>query len=76
MLLRNLQPQVGERVEVYYEHLLKLANCLQVKAIYVFLMTIFITGLQPYLKLAAIGMVRDTFIKHKEVAIICEVNQS
>jgi hypothetical protein len=50
MLLRNLQPQVGERVEVYYEHLLKLANCLQDKAIDVFLTTIFRKSLQPYLK--------------------------
>ncbi len=39
--LRNLQQQVGEQLEVYYEHLLKLANCLQVKAINVFLTTIF-----------------------------------
>jgi hypothetical protein len=30
MQLRNLQQQ-GERVEVYYEFLLKLTNCLQVK---------------------------------------------
>jgi hypothetical protein len=32
MQLRNFQQQVGEWVKVYYEHLLKLANCLQVKA--------------------------------------------
>ncbi len=31
MQLRNLQQQVSERVEVYYEHLLKLANYLQEK---------------------------------------------
>jgi hypothetical protein len=40
MQLRNLQ-QVGEQVEVYYEHLLKLTNYLQVKAIYVFFTIIF-----------------------------------
>jgi hypothetical protein len=38
MLLRNLQQQVGEWVEVYYERLLKLANYLQVKATNVFLL--------------------------------------
>jgi hypothetical protein len=37
MQLRNLQQQ-GERVEVYYECLLKLANYLQVKAIDAFLL--------------------------------------
>jgi hypothetical protein len=64
MELRNFQ-QVGEQVEIYYEHLLKLANCLQVRATNVFLTTIFRAGLQPYLRLATIGMTRDTLIKHK-----------
>jgi hypothetical protein len=45
MQLKNLQQQVSEWVKVYYEHLLKLANCLQVKAIDVFLTTIFRTCL-------------------------------
>jgi hypothetical protein len=31
MQLRNIQQQIAERVEVYYEHLLKLANYLHVK---------------------------------------------
>jgi hypothetical protein len=38
--LRNLQ-QLGEWVEVYYDHLLKLADCLQVKVIDVLFITIF-----------------------------------
>ncbi len=59
MQLRNLQ-QLGERIEVYYECLLKLVNYLQVKAIDVFLTTIFIKELQAYLILTTIGMVRDT----------------
>jgi hypothetical protein len=37
MQLKNLQQQVGERVKVYYEHLLKLANYLQVGVTNVFL---------------------------------------
>jgi hypothetical protein len=49
MQFRNLQQQVGERVEVYYERLLNLTNYLQVKANNVFLNTIFKTCLQPYL---------------------------
>jgi hypothetical protein len=47
MRLKNLQQEVGELVKVYYEHLLKLANYLQVKATNAFLTTIFRT----YLKL-------------------------
>jgi hypothetical protein len=72
MQLKNLQQKIGEHVEAYYEHLLKLANYLQVKATNVFLTTIFKAGLQPYLILATTSMVRNTFIKHKEVAIMCE----
>jgi hypothetical protein len=74
MQLRNLHQQVGEQVEVYSKHLLKLANCLQVKAIDVFFTTIFSIGLQPYFILTTIGMTRDTLIKHKEVIMIYEEN--
>jgi hypothetical protein len=59
-------------VEVYYEHLFKLANYLQVKATNVFLITIFIASLQPYLKITMSSMARDTLIKHKEVAVTYE----
>jgi hypothetical protein len=52
--------------------LLKFAKCLQVKAINVFLITNFKTSLQPYFKLATIGMTRDTLIKHKEFVMIYE----
>jgi hypothetical protein len=76
MQQRNLQQQVGERVEVYYDRLLKLANYLQVKATNVFLITIFIVNLQPYFRLTTIGMVRDTLIKYKETAIIYEESGS
>jgi hypothetical protein len=71
MQWKNLQ-QVSEWVEIYYECLLKLVNFLQVKATNVFLITIFIANLQPYFKLTTIGMVRNTLIKHKEIAIIYE----
>jgi hypothetical protein len=45
MELRNFQQQVNE-VEVYYERLLKFANCLQMKTIDIFLL-FFRVGLQP-----------------------------
>jgi hypothetical protein len=51
-----------------------MANCLQVKTINVFLTTIFRASLQPYLRLTTIGMTRDTFIKHKKIAVIYEEN--
>jgi hypothetical protein len=41
MQFKNLQQQDGEWVEVYYEPLLKLAMCLQVNAINVFVITNF-----------------------------------
>jgi hypothetical protein len=50
--LKNLQQEVGEWVEVYYESLLKLANYLHVGATNVFFTTIFKTSLLPYLILA------------------------
>jgi hypothetical protein len=43
--LKNLHQKVGKWVEVYYKCLLKLVNCLQVKAIDVFLIIIFRTSL-------------------------------
>ncbi len=51
-----------ERVEVYYERLLKLTNHLQVKTTYVFLTIVFKAGLLPYLRLSTIGMKKYTLI--------------
>jgi len=45
MQLRNIQQKTTKRVEVYYEHLLKLANCLQGRTTYVFLTIVFKAGL-------------------------------
>jgi hypothetical protein len=47
--MQNIQQQIVEHVEVYYEHLLKLANCLQIRATCVFLTIVFKVGLLPYL---------------------------
>jgi hypothetical protein len=44
------------------------------KVINVFFTTIFRTNLQPYFKLVTTSLIRDTMIKHKEVAIIYEEN--
>jgi hypothetical protein len=47
--LQNIQQQNVERVEIHYECLLKLTNCLQVRTIDVFPTTIFRIGLLLYL---------------------------
>jgi hypothetical protein len=67
-----MKQEKNERMEVYYERLLKLANSLQHKTIDNFLTIVFIFGLQPYLLLATIGMKRKTLQQHKEVALVCE----
>jgi hypothetical protein len=56
-----MKHEKNERVEVYYERLLKLANSLQHKATNNFLTTIFIFGLQPYLRVAITDMKRKNF---------------
>jgi hypothetical protein len=42
------------------------------KATDVFLTVIFKIGLQPYLRLAIVGMTRNTLIKYKEAIVICD----
>jgi hypothetical protein len=62
----------NERMEVYYERLLKLVNSLQHKSIDSFLTIIFRTGLQPNLHVATRGMKKETLQQHKEVTLVCE----
>jgi hypothetical protein len=61
-----------DRVEVYYEILLKLANSLQHKITYSFLTIVFKYGLQLHLLIATIGMKREAFQQHKETTLVCE----
>ncbi len=74
MQLQNIQHQIVECVEVYYEYLLKLTNYLRVITTKVFFTTIFRVGLLPYLRLTTTSMKRNTLIEHKEVVIVCEEN--
>jgi hypothetical protein len=76
MQLQNIQQQTTESVEVYYEHLLKSANYLQVKVTNVFFTIVFKACLLPYVKLTTIGMKRNILIEHKEVVVVCEENGS
>jgi hypothetical protein len=58
--LKNMKHEKNERVEVYYERLLKLADSLQHKTTNSFSTIVFKFGLQPYLCVATIGMKRET----------------
>jgi hypothetical protein len=62
----------NERVEVYYERLLKLANSLRHMTINGFLTIIFRSKLQPYLCVATTSMKRKTLQQHKETTLVCE----
>jgi hypothetical protein len=72
MQLQNIQQQIVKHVEVYYECLLKLTNCIQSKITDFFLTTIFRACLLFYLRLTVTSMKRNTLIEHKEVVVICE----
>jgi hypothetical protein len=74
MELCNTQQQIAKHVEVYYEHLLKLANCLHVKATNVVFTTIFKVSLLPYVKLMIAGMKKDTLMEDKKAVVVCEEN--
>jgi hypothetical protein len=67
-----MKEEKNDRVEVYYDRLLKLANSLQHRTIDNFLITIFRYRLQPYLHVAIVGMKRETLQQHKEVVLVCE----
>jgi hypothetical protein len=67
-----MKQEKNERVEVYYERLLKLVNNFQHKTIDSFLITIFKFGLQPYLHVTIASMKRKTLQQQKEIALACE----
>jgi len=69
--LKNMKQKKNEKMEVYYERLLKLANSLQQKTTYSFLTTILKYGLQPYLHVTTC-MKRETLQQHKEATLVCE----
>jgi hypothetical protein len=68
MAFRVVKHGNDEKVEVYYEWILKLANCLQHKVDD----SLLGVGLIPYLRIAIEWMKRNTLFKHKEFAITYE----
>jgi hypothetical protein len=55
-----MKQENNEKVEVYYERLLKLANKLQHKITNSFLTIVFKYRLQPYLHVTIVNMKRET----------------
>jgi hypothetical protein len=62
----------NEKVEIYYERILKLANCLQHQTNDNLLTTFFQVWFQSYLRIAMAGMKRDTLLEQKVYVITCE----
>jgi hypothetical protein len=67
-----MKHEKNDRMEVYYERLLKLANSFQYKTTNSFLTIIVRFGLQPYLHVAITSMKRETLQHHKEATLVCE----
>ncbi len=59
-------------MEVYYEQIQKMVHGLQMPTTYNFLIVVFKTSLQSYLKIATTGMKWLTFQHHKEATMLCE----
>jgi hypothetical protein len=72
MELKNMKQKDTKRGEIYYEKIQKLVHGLQVPTIDSFLIIVFRTGLQSYLKIANARMKQSTLQQHKEVAMLCE----
>ncbi len=70
--LKDLKQEKNERMGVYYERLLKLANSLQHKTTNSFLTIVFNPKLQPYLCVITTCMKRETLQQHKEITLVCE----
>ncbi len=58
--MKYMKQENNEKVEVYYERLLKLANKLQHKITNSFLTIVFKYRLQPYLHVTIVNMKRET----------------
>jgi hypothetical protein len=71
MVFCVIKQGTAEKVEVYYERILKLANCLQHR-VDDSLLTIFFSRLALYLKVAIVHMKRNSLFEHKEVVVTCE----
>jgi hypothetical protein len=72
MDFRVIKQGNDEKVEVYYEWILKLANYLQHKQDDGLLTTFFQVKLIPYLWIAIARMKQDTLFKHKEFVVTYE----
>ncbi len=70
--LRKIQQQIAECVEVYYEQLFKLTNCLDVKVMDFFFNLCFSSRFVTIFAFGNCKCERGHFNEHKKVVIICE----
>ncbi len=71
-----MKQEETKRVEVYYEWIYKLVHGFQIPTTNSFLIIVFITSLQSYLKIAIARMKWSTLQQHKEVIMLCEKGMS
>ncbi len=64
--LKSMKQEKNEKVEVYYERLLKLTNSLPHMTTYSFLTIIFRFGLQPYLCITTTCMKKKNLVAKQE----------
>jgi len=69
MAFRVITEGSDEKVDIYYERILKLVNCFQHKADNSLLTTFFRVGLVSFLRITTTRMKCDTLFEHKEFAI-------
>ncbi len=74
MAFQIIKQGATKKVEVYYEWILKLVDCLQHKADDNLLTIFFKAGLVPYLRVATLGMKPNSLFEHKEAIVTCEEN--
>lgn len=74
MALKSIEQGPHEKLEVYYECVFKLANNLQDKVKDSLLVTFFLVGLQPYLRVGMALANCDNLFQQKKVDVQCEKN--
>jgi hypothetical protein len=74
MALCVIKQEADETIEVYYEWILKLTNCMQHKANDNMLITFLIVGWLPYLLFVTTWMEWNMFLWHKEMVVTSEKN--
>jgi hypothetical protein len=74
MAFQIIKQGATKKVEVYYEWILKLVDCLQHKADDNLLIIFFKDSLVPYLRVTTLSMKPNSLFEHKKAIVTCEEN--